>query len=319
MPLTATAWRSDVYRAPWFLVNRHAETIYPALLRRVENNPSHRIRIATPDDDFLDIDVSPRQSDKLVIVSHGLEGNSRRPYVAGMVRALTRDGYDTYAWNYRGCGDEMNRRLRFYHSGATDDLDVVVQHAIGEGYRRIFLVGFSLGGNLTLKYLGEAGRPDEVKGAVVFSVPMNLDTSCETISGRSNRVYALRFLNSLRAKIVAKSQLMEGLDIKGIGNISTLREFDDRYTAPLHGFRNAKEYYQACSAINYYRGIKVPALLVSAKNDPFLAPDCYPQPGSNSSLMVEYPSRGGHVGFALFNQNGLYWSELVARAFIGAI
>lgn len=307
------------YRAPWFLPNRHAETIYPALLRRVTPLASTSERIVTPDNDFLDLDLTTNGSHRVVIISHGLEGNNKRAYVMGMVRAFAHGGYDTVAWNYRGCGPEMNKCLRFYHSGATDDLDVVVQHVISKGYREVFLVGFSLGGNLVLKYLGEQARPAEVKGAVAFSVPMNLGTSCDTISVPANRVYAMRFLNSLRAKIVAKSKLMQGLDLKGINSIRTLREFDDRFTAPLHGFRNANAYYEACSSINYYRGIRVPTLLVSAKNDPFLSADCYPLPEPGSNLLVNYPQRGGHVGFALFNQNGLYWSELVARQFIDSI
>jgi predicted alpha/beta-fold hydrolase len=309
----------STYRAPWFLPNRHAETIYPALLRRITPLVIERERIVTPDNDFLDIDITSQRSRKVVIISHGLEGNSRRAYVTGMARAFSMEGFDTLAWNYRGCGGEMNKCLRFYHSGATDDLEAVVLHAISKGYENIYLVGFSLGGNLTLKYLGESRRPMQVKGAVAFSVPMNLSSSCDMISQRANRVYALRFLRSLKEKVIAKSRIIEGLDIKGIANINTLRQFDDRYTAPIHGFRNAATYYQACSSINFYRGIQVPTLLVSARNDPFLAPDCYPQPETGSSLMVNYPQRGGHVGFALFNQNGLYWSELLARQFIGAI
>src|ERR1044071_5801335 len=134
---------------------------------------------------------------------------------------LARD-YDVLPWSYRGCGDEMNKQLRFYHSGATDDLDVVVKHA-SLRYKSIYLVGFSLGGNITLKYLGEKER--DIKGAVVFSVPLNLQSSCEKIG----LVYANRFLKSLKKKVVTKSRLMEGIDISGIRRISTLKDFDDRY------------------------------------------------------------------------------------------
>jgi uncharacterized protein len=312
--------RLPVYRPPLPLFNSHLETIYPALFRRVETPAFRRERITTPDDDFLDLDWLTAGSDKLVIISHGLEGNSQRAYVKGMAKVFFENGYDALAWNYRGCGEEMNRKLRFYHSGATDDLDVVVRHAAGR-YRSIYLVGFSLGGNLTLKYLGENGDSllPAVKGAAVFSVPINLRTSCEKISERGNYIYALRFLRSLKTKIISKSKLMEGLDVAGIDRIGTLKQFDDRYTAPLHGFKDAITYYEACSSLHFLKNIRVPALVVNALNDPFLSPDCYPSNVGNPNLHFEFCDRGGHVGFALFNQNGLYWSELRALQFVQSL
>jgi predicted alpha/beta-fold hydrolase len=309
-----------VYRPPSLLLNKHLETIYPALFRKVNIRGFRRERIVTPDDDFLDLDWLTQGSDNLVIISHGLEGNSQRSYMKGMAKAFFDHGYDALAWNYRGCGDEMNRKLRFYHSGATDDLDVVVRHACTK-YRSVYLVGFSLGGNLTLKYLGEAAGslPPVVRGAAVFSVPMNLRSSCEKISERGNYLYANRFLRSLKHKILTKSTLMEGLDISGIDRLNTLKAFDDRYTAPLHGFRDAITYYEACSSIYFLESIRVPTLVVSALNDPFLSADCYPSGIRNSHVHFEFCDRGGHVGFALFNQNGLYWSELRALSFIQSL
>jgi predicted alpha/beta-fold hydrolase len=214
----------------------------------------------------------------------------------------------------------MNRRLRFYHSGATDDLDVVVRHAAAR-YKSVYLVGFSLGGNLTLKYLGEPESKlvPALKGAAVFSVPINLRTSCEKISERSNYLYANRFLRSLKSKIVLKSKLMAGLDTAGIDRIGTLKVFDDRYTAPLHGFKDAVTYYEACSSLYFLENIRVPTLVVNALNDPFLGVDCYPKNINNPLIHFEYCDRGGHVGFALFNQNGLYWSELRALSFIESL
>src|SRR5690349_8214133 len=139
------------YRAPLPLFNRHLETIYPSLFRSVTVPPLVRERIHTPDEDFLDLDWLPTTSSKLVIVSHGLEGNSQRPYVLGMMKAFHGQGFNALSWNYRGCGEEMNLQLRFYHSGATDDLDTLVRHSISKGFDAIYLIGFSLGGNLTLK------------------------------------------------------------------------------------------------------------------------------------------------------------------------
>lgn len=297
------------YTPPYFLFNKHLETIYPAVFRKVALPPFRRERIVTPDDDFLDLDWLTNGSDKLVIISHGLEGNTQRPYIKGMAKAFFDNRYDVLAWNYRGCGDEMNKQLRFYHSGASDDLDIVVKHASTQ-YKSIFLVGFSLGGNITLKYLGEAAR--SVQGAAVFSVPLNLETSCAKI----DFIYANRFLRSLKSKITRKSQLMKGLDTTGLNKITSLRSFDDRYTAPLHGFRDAHHYYESCSSIHFLKGIRVPTLVVNAKNDPFLGDDCYPTDIDNPNVTFEFVDRGGHVGFAMLSQNGLYWSELRALRFV---
>lgn len=311
---------ASVYRPPQPLFNKHLETIYPALFRKVEVDGFRRERILTPDDDFLDLDWLTRGSDTLVIISHGLEGNSQRPYMKGMAKAFFDRGYDALAWNYRGCSEEMNRKLRFYHSGATDDLEVVVRHA-ATNYRSVYLIGFSLGGNLTLKYLGEKGNglPPVVKGAAAFSVPVNLHTSCEKISQRGNYIYATRFLRSLKQKVISKSKLMQGLDVTGIEKIATLKAFDDRYTAPLHGFKDAITYYEACSSLYFLKDIRVPTLVVNALNDPFLDAACYPSGIDNPNLHFEFSERGGHVGFALFNQNGLYWSELRALDFVQSL
>jgi hypothetical protein len=303
---------SNLYNPPFFLFNGHLETIYPALFRRVVLANYTRERIDTPDNDFLDLDWLQKDSNKLVVIQHGLEGSSFRPYIKGMAKALSSQGYDILAWNYRGCSQEMNRKLRFYHSGATDDLTVVLNHAMRKKkYNEIFLVGFSLGGNITLKYLGEKNVLPEIKKAVVFSVPLHLESSCEQISLPSNRVYSQRFVQSLKKKILVKSRLMEGLDIRGLEKIKTLIEFDNEYTAPLHGFDNAIHYYSQCSSVFFLKNIQIPALIVNTKNDPFLSPKCFPFEDLHQHPFVklEMPLRGGHVGFTQINKNGLYWSE----------
>ena len=229
-----------MYSPPTLLFNPHLETIYPALLRKVNLIPYTRERIATPDNDFLDLDWLRQGSIKLIIISHGLEGNTSRAYIRGMAKAFFNSGYDVLTWNYRGCSNEINRNLRFYHSGATDDLDVVIQHANKiNTYTEISLIGFSLGGNLTLKYLGEKGKqlPLELKKAVTFSVPMDLHSSCIKISSPSNWIYSKRFLHSLKDKIIQKSKVRSELDSRGIESITTLMEFDDKFTAPIHGFK----------------------------------------------------------------------------------
>jgi predicted alpha/beta-fold hydrolase len=311
---------SDAYTPPRFLFTAHLETIFPALIRKVALRlPYHRERISTPDNDFLDLDWLKNDSKKAVIISHGLEGNSHRAYVKGMAKTFHGHGYNVVAWNYRGCSEEMNRQLRFYHSGATDDLDVVVNHVIENGYSEIFLIGFSLGGNITLKYLGEKSSHKEIKKAAVFSVPMDLQTSCEKISRPSNWIYANRFLKSLKKKIILKAEKMpDQLSITNINTIKTLKQFDDEYTAPLHGFKNAIDYYTKCSSRYFASNISIPTLIVNALNDPFLSTECFPVDllKDHPIVKLEVLTRGGHVGFAQFTETGLYWSEQRALNFI---
>jgi len=307
------------YSRPGILFTNHLETVYPALLRKVKGVDYQRERIFTPDNDFLDLDWLMQESSRLVIISHGLEGNTQRAYIKGMARAFFNDGFDVLTWNYRGCSEEMNRQLRFYHSGATDDLDTVVSHEIRKKkYRSLSLIGFSLGGNLTLKYLGEKGSKldQHIKKTVTLSVPLDLHASCLTIS--QYYLYSQRFIKSLKQKVIDKSKVKPELDIKGINKIKTLVEFDDVYTAPLHQFGNALEYYERCSSIHFVDKITIPTLIVNAKNDPFLSSAIHRHPALKSNAMVQFeqPDHGGHVGFTLFNQNGLYWSELRALDFI---
>jgi predicted alpha/beta-fold hydrolase len=307
------------YKPPLFLFSPHLETIYPALLRKVAVQPFIRERIATPDSDFLDLDWLQQGSKNLVIISHGLEGNSQRAYIKGMAKVFFENGYDVLAWNYRGCSEEMNRQLRFYHSGATDDLNVVIDHAVdNKKYTSISLIGFSLGGNITLKLLGEKAIRKEVTKAVAISVPMDLKTSCEKISRPSNWIYSYRFLKSLKTKIIQKASLIPTLDISGIDRVRTLLQFDNRYTAPLHGFRDAIDYYTRCSSIHFLNDIKIPTLIINTLNDPFLSKECFPSKAleNHPFVTLEILLRGGHVGFAQFNKNGLYWSEQRALDFI---
>ena len=305
------------YFPPYYLPNGHLQTIYPALFRKVKNVHYHRERIHTPDIDFLDLDWSEVSADKLVIISHGLEGDSQRPYVKGMVQAFNKIGYDALAWNFRGCSGTMNKTLRFYHSGATDDLHLVLKHTISKGkYTEIVLIGFSLGGNLTLKYLGEQGTglPAFVKKAVTFSVPLDLYGSSRQIEKPANYVYKQRFLRSLKNKIKTKASLMPGkLSTKGLDKIRSIYDFDDQYTAPLHGFGNARNYYTQCSAIHFLSHIRIPTLIVNAQNDSFLSKTCYPNEDQleNPHVLFEAPHHGGHCGFKPRIQNplGCYWSE----------
>jgi hypothetical protein len=314
--------RSSSYRAPCPLRNGHLQTIYPSLARRVAPHIYHRERIDTPDGDFLDLDWSKTGSDKLAILSHGLEGSSRRHYMVGMAKVLNRHGWDALAWNYRSCSGEINRGLRWYHNGAIDDLDCVVRHAARTGnYRALALIGFSLGGNLILVYLGSMGKNlDATIGkAAVFSAPCDLKASAGELAKLKNKIYMRQFLRSLHEKIRLKMALMPGaIDDTGFDRIRNFKDFDDRYTAPIHGFRDAEDYWAKCSGDRFIPQITVPTLIVNARDDPFLAGGCYPVREAESSRTVhlEMPKWGGHVGFVQFNRDGSYWSERRAMEFL---
>ena len=312
---------SPSYKAPFWYFNHHLETMLPSLTRKVSGVDFTRERIDTPDDDFLDLDWIESQNDKLVIISHGLEGNSTRPYMLGMSRIFSENQFDVIAWNYRGCSGEVNRQVRAYHSGATDDLQVVIDHAFSKGYKEINLIGFSLGGNITLKYIGEQGGniDTRIKKAVAYSVPVHLYGSSIEISKLHNLPYSLRFLRNLKKKVKEKAKLMpDKFDSNGIDKIKTIMEFDDHFTAPVHGYKDALEYYASCSSIQFLDKITIPTLLVNAHNDSFLSKECYPDEIAKNHpyFFLETPLRGGHCGFPGADHQDYLWSENRAVEFI---
>lgn len=306
------------YQPPPLLFTGHLQTIYPALCRRLPEPAYQRERIATPDGDFLDLDWLPNSNNRLAIIAHGLEGHSRRAYVVGMAHALAAAGWDVLAWNFRGCGGEINRRPRFTHNGATEDLEAVVHHALANGrYRRLALVGFSMGGNLTLVYLGrESNRvPAEMCGAVVYSVPCDLAAAAARLADWRNRLYMARFVGQMGTKIrLLARRFPQQLSADGYHRIRTFADFDGRYTAPLHGFSSAEDYWAQCSSAVYLAEIAVPTWIVNARNDPFLAPTCFPiqQVERNPNLNLLSPDQGGHCGFVTSLFPGPSWADLMA-------
>ncbi|UXP32496.1 alpha/beta fold hydrolase [Reichenbachiella agarivorans] len=296
----------------------HLETIFPSLFREIKDVRFTRERINTPDNDFLDLDWLQGQFNKLVIISHGLEGSTERHYIKSCARYFHQRGYDVLAWNYRSCGQEMNLNLRLYHHGVTDDFETVVNYAVNtRRYKRIGLVGYSMGGSTTLKYLGEYGAsvPKHVVAAAVFSVPCNLWNSAHQLTFRGNIFYRKRFLKKLIEKVKRKhEQFPDLIDITGIDEIHSFSVFDEKYTAPIHGFRSARHFYESASSDLHYHSIKVPSLIVNAINDPLLGGPCYPYTICQESkfLTLETPKCGGHVGFRLRGKN---YSWMDQRAF----
>jgi predicted alpha/beta-fold hydrolase len=313
------------YRPPFPFTSGHLQTIFPTLFRRTPPTQHQLERLSTPDGDFLDIDWHKSRScsaSRLAIVSHGLEGHARKKYPLGMARHLTGQGWDVICLNFRSCSGEPNLLPRFYHSGVTDDLHTVIKHGLStNNYQHVGLIGFSMGGNQTLKYLGEAPDqvPDQVAGAVVFSVPCSLADAVDVMSGWQNRGYMHYFMRGLREKIRIKAERYpDMIDPAGLDDMQTFEPFDDKYTAPLHGFKGAADYYRRCSAKQFLPMIRIPSLMVQALDDPFLPTSCYPIETAEKSryLSLEIPDFGGHVGFMGGWMESSYWSEKRAAAFL---
>lgn len=250
----------------------------------------------------------------LVIISHGLEGSSDRHYVKGLVKIMCNEGFNALAWNYRSCSGESNKSLRFYHSGATDDLDFIIHCAHQRGFEEIYLAGFSLGGNMTLKWLGEQGEnpPKFIRKAVAFSVPLHLSGSSKQLSRKENRMYTIRFLKTLLKKVQEKSvRYPKDITPKMLSKIKSLKDFDDVITGPLHGFKDAEDYYEKNSSLFYLDQIRVPVLVLNAKNDPFLSEECFPEDLVRNLNFVHLalPTAGGHCGFYPHGDQGNTWTE----------
>ena len=296
----------SAYRAPWWLPGGHLQTVY-AVLAPAPRVPWRRERIETPDGDFVDLDwVSTSTPDDapVVVVLHGLEGSSTSHYAIGLLRHAKAQGWRAGVLNFRSCSGEPNRLPRFYHSGDTADLDAVVRHLLrSDPARRLGLVGVSLGGNVLLKWLGERGAAaaQVVRRAAAVSAPLDLAAAGHALDrGVNRRLYTRVFLASLKAKVSAKIALRHVTLEKGrLSRVRTLREFDDLFTAPLHGFRDADDYWTRASSASWLEHIRVPTLVLNARNDPFLPRAALESATRKVSrdVVLEFPASGGHAGF----------------------
>lgn len=306
----------EPYQPSWPFASGHLSTAFAALVRgRRIPVIGTRIRVETPDHDFLDLDMAVSGQECLVVLLHGLEGNASRPYMVNMAARLMADGYDVLAVNFRGCSGEPNRQLRSYHTGETRDLRFVMQWVSQNlPHQSIGLIGFSLGGNVLLKYLGEEGasRLPGIRAGVAFSVPVHLPSSSRQLDQGLNRVYVLQFLKTLIPKAMNKLAAYpeHHLDEEAIRRSRSFREFDQAFTAPVNGYSGALDYWEQASSLPYLRKITIPVLLVNAQDDPFLSPECYPGDQNQlGNVMLEKPVHGGHVAFPRWTLKGYYWSE----------
>ena len=303
------------YNPSFIFKNTHINTVYKTLFY---NNliTYKRTRISTPDNDFLDLDFSTTGSNTLVIALHGLEGSSKSNYIVSLVNHLNSLQIDCVAINFRGCSGEDNNHLHSYNSGKTDDVSLIINHILTKyAYKNIVLLGYSMGGNITLKYLGETNQiPHEVKVAIAISVPCDLEGSSNSLSNWNNAIYMNRFLKTLKDKSLTKIAKFpeSNLDKSAILNAKNFEDFDNAVTAPLFGFKNAKDYWAQCSSKQFIPSIKTPTLVINAKDDSFLSKSCFPilEAENHKQLYLETPKYGGHVGFnTSIVENDPLWSE----------
>lgn len=304
-----------VFKPAWWLSNNHLQTLWPTLCRRSINNLRiKRERFELPDGDFVDLDWLGNAGTPIVIILHGLEGSIDSPYAKGMLRAISHQGWRGVLMHFRCCSGERNRLPRTYHSGETGDINTVVEAlTMREPGVPLAALGFSLGGNVLLKWLGESGKSNLLKAAIAVSVPFELDKSVDRINQGFSKLYQWYLLKSLHDKVQWKFHgEVAPVTIPPLSTLHTIRDFDEAITAPLHGFTNAEEYYAKSSCRQYLRDIHVPTLLVQAKDDPFMTIDLLPTARElSSAITLELTDKGGHVGFVsgALPWRAEYWLE----------
>ncbi|WP_296382886.1 alpha/beta fold hydrolase [Winogradskyella sp.] len=313
--------KESTYKAPFWARKGFVSTVFSGLARKINGVEQERERITLPDSDFLDLDWSFAQekSNKVIILLHGLEGHAQRPYITGTAKLFNDNGIDAIGVNFRGCSGEPNLLFRSYHSGATEDLDAVVKHVLTKNqYDKIYIKGISLGANMALKYVGEGNDlPKELKAIIAVSSPCDLKGSCDQLLSLKNKPYAVRFLGHLKDKLIPKlDQFPNNISVADFNKIKTLIDFDNVYTSKAHGFRDALDYYEKASCLQFLPNIKVPSLIINALNDSFLSADCFPvkEAKHNPNLFLEMPKYGGHVGFIA--KGNIYYNEQRALDFI---
>ena len=308
------------YKPPLLFKNSHVNTIYSSLFRKTKPLSFKRKRIETLDNDFLDIDLIENGSRKIVILCHGLEGSSDSKYIQATAKLLSLNGYSVAAMNYRFCSGEINRQLVTYHSGKTDDLHTVINFVL-PNYDSIYLVGFSLGGNLIIKYNGDGlfSLSSKIKANVAISVPVDLMGSSISLKRCENVLYRWRFLRTLSKKMHLKHQQFPNeLDVVPLKKVKNLTDFDNFFTSKINGFKDAEDYYLKASSKQFIPNISIPTLLINALDDPFLSDSCFPirEAKENSNFFLMTPMHGGHVGF--ISKGAFYWSEIQILNFLNS-
>jgi uncharacterized protein len=315
--------KNSTFTPAWWLKNCHLQTLYPALFRKLPSPVLRRERLITPDNDFLDLDWCGEEHLPLVILLHGLTGSSQSIYIKGLQHVLSQNNYRSVALNFRGCSGESNNSFRCYHSGETQDIDFLYKTLRErEPTTPIAAVGFSLGGNVLLKWLGEQQNNVNLFAAVAISVPLVLSICATKLDFGFSKIYRANLLRELKDYISGKQQHLEKIGatqhakkLEQLGDLTKIRsfwEYDERVVAKLHGFKNAHDYYARSSSRQYLKKIAVPTLLIHALDDPFMTANVIPKADELSPFVqLELTKAGGHVGFVAGKNpfKPVYWLE----------
>lgn len=305
--------KSD-FRPALFTANRHVQTLLPTLLRLNNSVRYTHQEIILPDGDFLDLAwnriPAKTETSPIVVIFHGLEGSIDSPYVKGLMRQLDKCGWYVVLMHFRNCSGRLNHAARTYHSGETSDAGFLFQW-LQDNFPQapLLAVGYSLGGNMLLKLLGEMQSKAPLHAAVAISVPLLLNICADQMRTGFSQVYQYQLLRKMKQKVLAKCrqydyQKLIDLSRSDIRSIKDFWEFDDAFTAPINGFDNAQDYYARSSSRQYLARIQIPTLIIQSMDDPFMSPAVIPQENElSSSVCLELSKNGGHVGFV----SGYLW------------
>jgi len=301
------------FKPAWWLSNPHLQTLWSTFFKNRPAVETQSVRIELADGDFIDLAITDLKDKPLVLILHGLEGSLSSHYATPLIDQLDRAGFDVVFMHFRGCSDELNRLSRSYHSGDSEDLSSIVAAIKNQFQRSIFaIVGFSLGGNVLLKWLGENGEDAQTKTAIAVSVPFQLAHAGERLEKSFSQVYQKHLISRCQRKYLDKFKHKDSpLDVK-VHTLNTFYSFDDQITAPLHGFTGADDYYQQCSSRQFLKSIQKPTLVIHAEDDPFMWKHTVPDEDELSSkVQLELSQHGGHVGFVHGKTpfNAKYWVD----------
>ena len=308
MPIVASH-----FKPAWWLKNPHLQTIWPTLFRLRPTLSLQQQRVELDDGDFIDLSWSGPLDAPVVLILHGLEGSIDSPYAFGLINTLTSAGYRSCFMHFRSCSKEPNRLPRGYHSGETNDLQFIVNNIKASINSHLHaIIGYSLGGNVLLKWLGEQDRSNDLHSAIAISVPFKLAHAGQRMETGISRLYQKHLVSSLIKKFRQKQKQHPTLAQIELDKIKTFYEFDDSVTAKVHGFESADDYYQKCSCDGYLKFIQQPTLIIHAKDDPFMWQDTSPPESRiSATTTLELSSKGGHAGFisGTIPWRPVYWHE----------
>lgn len=296
--------------------NGHLQTIIPYFIRL---NPRHKFEkktLNTPDGDFIRYyhSISSRPNGHLIIISHGLEGNGRDRYIIDMKKKFGEQGFDVISWDMRSCGGALNRTQKFYNARDYNDLKLLIEE-VSKSYKKVSLMGISLGGAITANYLGR--KPEQVHPKVfrafIVSSPMDLNGCSQKLKKNISRhIYRHVFIYSMKKKVIDKAKLMDlPVDLKKVRSIKHIDEFDEYVTAPIYGYKDGTHYRAEASPVSYIENIKIPFYILNALDDPFLSEESFPYEvaSKKKNIFLEASKNGGHVGFIKPLKNKYYWYE----------